>query len=295
MKKIVALTLTGVIALAGAATFAACTTDSPDLSPQENLYFVPGTYVSNGEKVENEISSGATKLSEEVCASMNTENVYRCALGAGQALPVPTSARVDKDGVPYTFNGWWSIVNATVTYYDKVPTVTTTTFLYADWRADLSQCKDPIIPDAGVVVEPNHYMSVVRAESGETERITLRKAFTNMMNAETLGYLYPVELVAEGFELCPGDVITVYTTGLKDSEEAVISPVLDSSRKRSINLESSGDGSNVTADYLQAADLSSYATRPTVTCIAEEVGYYNIYIKYFSGGSIMAVYMEPRA
>lgn len=292
MKKILALTLTGVIALAGAATFAACTTET--LPPQENLYFVPGTYVSNGEKVENAISSGATKLSEEVCASMNTENLYRCALGAGEALPVPTSERVDKDGVPYTFNGWWTIVNATVTYYDKVPAVTSTTFLYADWRADLSQRKDPIIPDAGVEVEPNHYMSVVRAASGETEKITLRKAFTNMMNAETLGYLYPVELVAEGFELYPGDVITVYTTGLKDSEEAVISPILDSNRKRSINLEAKGDGSNDTADYLQAADLSSYATKPTVTCIAEDVGYYNIYIKYYSGGSIMAVYMETK-
>ncbi len=40
MKKIVALTLTGLFALAGAATFTACGN-----SDQTNLYFVPGTYL----------------------------------------------------------------------------------------------------------------------------------------------------------------------------------------------------------------------------------------------------------
>ena len=214
MKKILALTLSGVFIISSAAALAACTVPEDQKPPQENLYFVPGTYVADGQKVENTLSSGATKLSEEVCAEMNTENVYRCTLPAGENLPVPTSQRKDKDDNAYTFNGWWAIVNATVTYYETVPAVTETTFLYADWRTDLSQRKDPVIPDAGVEVEPDHYMLVKRADSGETERITLRKAYTNMTSAETLGYLYPVELYAEGFELYPGDIITVYTTGL---------------------------------------------------------------------------------
>ncbi len=291
MKKILAFALSSVFAVSGAVVFSACAHKEKS-APQDNLYFVPGIYVTDGVKVENSLSSGATKLSDEVCAEMNTENVYRCTLPAGANLPVPTSKRKDKDDNLYTFNGWWAIVNATVTYYEKVPTVAETTFLYADWRADLSQRKDPVIPDAGDEVEPVHYMSVKHA-SGDTERITLRKAYTNMTSAETLGYLFPVELYAEGFELNKGDVISVYTTGLTDSEKAVISPVLDSNNTRSIQLEKSTQKENDTADYL-TADPGSQRRAPTVTYKPETAGTFNIYIKYFNKGSIMAVYLEPK-
>lgn len=302
MKKILALTLTGLLVIACSGMAVTATAQGNDLpsaqseaaTRQINLYLVPGTYVSGGKKVENGISSGATKLTPDECAEIFTENAYLCTLSKGAALPVPTSKRVDKNGVAYKFNGWWSIVDATVTYFDKVPGLSETTYLYADWRADLSQRKDPIIPDPGVEIEAAHYLSIKRKETGETEKITLRKAYTNVGNAETLGYSSPVELYAEGLELSPGDVITVYTTGLTASEKAVISPILNGSNSREINLESSGDGSNVTADYL-SADAGSQRRNPTVTCIAEATGYYNIYIKYFSKGSVMAVYMEPQA
>lgn len=299
MKKILALTLTGILAFAGLATAAACKKDDkapapPAPSAQDNVYFVPGTYTVNGEKKENSISSGAVKLSEEDCAEMYTENVYNCTLPAGENLPVPTSDRTDGDDNPYVFNGWWTIVNATVTYYDKVPSVTETTILYADWRTDLSQRKDPVAPDSTVEVEPDHYLSILHAGETEAVKVTLREQATNMMNAEDLGYGYPVEICVQGLELKPGDVITVYTTGLSDSEKAEVSPILDESNSRDIQLESSTEKENDTADYL-TADKGSTRRNPTLTYSAEEAGTFNIYIKYFSKGTVMAVYMEPMA
>lgn len=301
MKKILALTLTGMLLVSGSAIAVGASADtSPapaaqaEVTPtaQNKLYLVPGTYVSGGGRIENTVPSGARKLTGDECDEVFTENAYICELAEGAALPVPASSRTDKDGNAYAFNGWWTIVDATVTYFDKVPALTETTFLYADWRADLSQRKDPVIPDSGVEIEPNHYMTVKRAATGDTEKITLRKAFTNMTSAENLGYQFAVELVAEGFELSPGDVITVYTTGLTNDEKAVITPILDANEQREIQLEASGDDSNDTNDYL-TADAGSKRRAPVITYIGEETGTFNIYIKYFSKGSTMAVYMEP--
>lgn len=302
MKKILALALTSILILGGSGSAVAASA-AAGLAPEphtettaterSNLYLVPGTYISGGVKVNNGISSGATKLTDEQCEAIFTENAYVCSLDAGAALPAPTSTRTDKEGNAYSFNGWWTIVDATVTYFKTVPEIAENTFLYADWRADLSQRKDPIIPDAGEEVEPNHYMQIKHAGAAEQEKVTLHKAFTNMMNAETLGYLYPVELYVEGLELQPGDVITVYTTGLTDAEEAVISPVLDAGNNRTIQLEASGDKDNDTADYL-SADAGSQRRNPTLTYKSEEAGVFNIYIKYFAKGSIMAVYMESK-
>ena len=303
MKKIIAFALTGLLALSGAAVaiggaetaIAETVSSQAELSSTaQKLYLVPGTYVSDGEQVKNTVSAtaGVTQLSEEECAEIFTENAYLCTLSAGTALPTPSSTRKDKEENPYSFNGWWAIVDKTVTYFKTVPQITETTYLYADWRADLSQRKDPIIPEDGEVAEPNHYMLVQRAGATEPERITLRKAYTDMMSAETLGYLYPVELVAEGFELNPGDKITVYTTGLTDDEDAVIAPLIKNGSS-TIQLESSGDKTNITADYLEA-DEGSNRRKPSMTYIAEESGTYNIYIKFFSKGNTMAVYMEKK-
>lgn len=299
MKKILALTLTGMLALGGGGAVIASAQPAPENLPatQESvaekgkLYLVPGTYIADGIKVENTVD-GAQKLAAEECDAIFTENAYVCTLAEGAALPAPASERVDKDGNAFAFNGWWTISDATVTYFDKVPALTENTFLYADWRADLSQRKDPIIPDPGVVIEPNHYMNIKRAATGETEKIVLRKAFTNMTSAENLGYQFAVELVAEGLQLSPGDTISVYTTGLTNDEKAVITPILDANEQRDIQLEASGDGSNDTNDYL-TADAGSKRRAPVITYIGEETGTFNIYIKYFSKGSTMTVYMEP--
>lgn len=298
MKKFMALTLTGLFIIGGFGTVSAAAADPAENRSgsraetasvqQNNLYLVPGTYVSGGVKAENVISSGAQKLTQEECDEIYTENVYKCTLSAGDTLPVPLSERTDKDGVPYTFNGWWSITDATVTYFDKVPAVSEITYLYADWRADLSQRKDPIIPDSDNAVQPRHYMSVKRAATGEEENITLRISGTDVPNAETLGYDRAVQLYNGWFELNPGDVITVYTAGLGGSSEVQAAPVAGSGRV--ITLENSGDGSNITASYL----TSSLTDTPVLTYRKSlKKRHFRIYIKFFSSGKNMAVYMEP--
>lgn len=286
MKKILALALSSVIVISGAAALAGCTTTEQPAPVQENLYFVPGTYMSDGVKVENTLSDGATKLSAEACAEMNTENVYQCTLPAGANLPVPTSQRKDKDDNLYTFNGWWAIVNATVTYYKTVPTVTETTYFYADWRADLSQRKDPIVPDESTTVQPLHYMSILRAKTGEEEKVVLRVSGTDV-SAEDLGYGRPVQLYNGWFELNPGDIITVYTAGLGDSAEAQIAP-LDTAG-RGITLENNGEGTNITANYLTASTTD--ATMMYRKSLKKR--HFRIYIKFQSAGAKMLVYMEP--
>ena len=264
MKKILTLALAGIMTLGGAAALTACNKPTT-----YTLYLVPGTYVQEGAQVENTLSDkSAKKLTEAECEQLHLDNVYQCSLAKGKTLPVPASTRTDEDGNAYTFNGWWTIVDATVTYFETMPVVNETTYLYADWRADLSQRKDPVIPDGGEEVEPNHYMLVQRGGVGEPERITLRKAYTDMMSAEMLGYLYPVELVAEGFELTPGDIITVYTTGLTDDEDAVIAPLRSPTTNRgTIQLEKSGEKPVDTANYLSADGGSSRRT-PSMTYIA---------------------------
>lgn len=297
MKKILALALTGILVLGGSGTAvaaSAATGSSPVQQAEETaadskeLYLVPGTYTSGGAKIENDISSGATKLTQDECDAILTENAYLCTLSAGDTLPVPTSERTDKNGVPYAFNGWWSIVDATVTYFDKVPELSETTYLYADWRADLSQRKDPVVPDESTAVQPLHYMSVKRAATGEEEKLTLRVSGTDVTNADTLGFDRPVQLYNGWFELNPGDVITVYTAGLGGSEETQVAP-LDVSG-RGIVLENSGSGSNVTANYLTATTtgVPSLTYRKSL-----KKRHFRIYIKFQSAGAKMLVYMEP--
>lgn len=304
MKKFFALILAGLLVLGGSgAAFASAarlanpsakqTEVAATAEEQHDLYLVPGTYILNGQKVQNGITSGAQKLTKEQCDEIYTENAYLCTLKEGETLPAPTSSRTDKDGNAYVFNGWWSIVDATVTYFDKVPALSANTFLYADWRADLSQRKDPVMPDDDEPVQSAHYMTIKRAATGETETLDLRVSGTDRDNAEQLGYGAPVQLYNGWFELSEGDVITIYTKGLGDDSETVqVAPILVNSN-REIALESAGDGSNVTADYLLAKYSNNKRNTPTLTCIANTTRHYRIYIKFFLGGSNMAVYMEP--
>lgn len=296
MKKILALALTSMLVMGGSVTAVAAgaTTETPPVTQTEtaaeqtNLYLVPGTYMSGGSKVENGVPSGATKLTQDECAEILTDNAYLCTLPAGETLPVPTSGITDKDGVPYSFNGWWSIVDATVTYFDKVPELSETTYLYADWRADLSQRKEPVVPDESTAVQPQHYMSVKRATTGEEETLTLRVSGTDVTNADKLGYDRPVQLYNGWFELNPGDVITVYSAGLGGSEEIQVAP-LDVSG-RGIVLENNGSGSNITANYLTA----STSGVPALTYRKSlKKRHFRIYIKFQSAGAKMSVYMEP--
>ncbi len=294
MKKILALALTGLLVISGAGmsvSASASVDNTADFQTQataNNFYLVPGVYISDGEKVENSVPQGATKLSGDECAAIFTENAYLCTLSAGEALPVPVSTRQDVNGNAYAFNGWWTIVDATVTYFDKMPDTAEITFLYADWRADLSQRKDPVEPGDSTTLKPAHYMSVYRAATQETEILTLRVSGTDIPDAETLGYGAPVQLYNGWFELNPGDTITVYASGLGDSSGAQFVPVAGSSNP--ITLESNGDGSNNTASFITASTTEN----PVLTYRkALKKRSFRIYIKFFSKGTKMSVYMEP--
>ena len=290
MKKLISLILISMLLLCSTgltlAVAATSETDNnaPNATPEQGtLYLVPGA--------NNTISSGAEHLTQQQCDEIFVDNAYICTLGKGATLPTPESDRVDKEGNPFSFNGWWSIVDATITYFDKVPEISETMFLYADWRADLSQKKDPVQPNESTA-HVNHYMTIKRAATGETETLVLRVGGTDMRNAETLGYGGPVQLYNDWFELSKGDVITVYTKGLgADKDKTQVVPLLDDSNSRSITLESSGDGLNVTANFL-SKDEGSQRRNPTLTCIAETSRHYRIYIKFYYGGANMAVYME---
>ena len=299
MKKLLALSLTVLLSLGGTGV-ALASTSPEEVSPlaqaeataveQNSLYLVPGTYKEGGVVVENTIASGAQKLSEEKCDEIFTENAYLCTLSEGDALPVPSSERVDKNGEKYSFNGWWTIVDATVTYFDKVPKLSETTFLYADWRADLSQRKDPVAPEPGEVVEPNHYLMITH-KSGDKEKIVLRKSGTDIPTAMDLGYGYAVQLLNQ-ITLVEGDKIEVYTTGLDKTKEDPVPAPIGEHLSREIQLEANGAGTNNTADFL-TADRGTSRTNPCMKVKEGVNGTFNIYIKFFGGGSSMAVYMEP--
>lgn len=303
MKKLLAIILANVLLLGGSgAAVATATTPDPvtdessgtTVAEQRSLYLVPGTYVSDGSKRLNTITaSGVKKLTDEECVEIFTENAYVCSREVGAKLPAPKTLRKDKDGNAYSFNGWWAIVDANVTYFETVPEITETMYLYADWRADLSQRKDPIIPEEGEKVEPNHYLILKHAD-GTEEKVTMIRGFTNMSSAETLGYAFAAEIKVEGFDLKPGDSFMIYTTGLKKgSDKAELSPIGGSNQMWSIDLESSGEKINDTKDYLSAPSSAYYTVDPVITYTPDTAGTYNLYVKYFNGGSKMAVYMEP--
>ncbi|MDE6373951.1 MAG: hypothetical protein K2L72_05565 [Clostridia bacterium] len=296
MKRILALALTSILLIGGAGAAASVSASAEDkYAPVQartagdiNIYLVPGTYTEAGEKVENSVSSGADKLEIAECEKIFTENAYVCTLAEGEALPVPSSTRRDKEGNAYAFNGWWTIVDATVTYFDKVPSVTETTFLYADWRADLSQRRDPVVPDEGEVILPKHYMSIKRAATGETDIVTLNIAGTDVPNAYDLGYGAPVQIYNDWFELNPDDELTVFTAGIEGSTEPEQAPVLVGG-KSTITLERSDAENNDTADYLEKA-----ASGDKVICSAQRSAHYRIYIKFYDRGGTMTIYMQPK-
>lgn len=294
MKKILALALTSILVLGGSGAAVAAFAETSPAAPQteaaaqNKLYLVPGTYTAGGVKTKNAVPTGASALSDEECAEIYTENSYICSLAAGEKLPTPTSERKDKDGNAYAFNGWWTIVDATVTYFETVPEIAETTFLYADWRADLSQRKDPVAPDESVVVKTRYYMSIERAATGKTEEVALLVSGTDVPNAETLGYSAPVQLYNDWFELSEGDKITVYTAGL-GTEEVLQAPITTGEKSPVITLENSAAENNDTKDYLENVKGSQ-----TITYIATSARHFRIYIKFYDGGSTMTIYMQPQ-
>ncbi len=255
------------------------------------LYLVPGEYAA--------VETGATKLTDEQCKEIFTPNAYLCEVGAGEKLPVATTER---EG--YTFNGWWGIEDATVTYYETVPSIEKTTFLYADFRTALSQPRDPIVPDEGAVQEYEHYMEITRAVTGEKERIPLFVSGTDVPNAEQAGYGGPVQFYNEWFLLQPGDEMRVYVSNVYGSEAALAPQMRNTQRK--VTLEAGT--TNSTGNWLKCGTDSDdpefsgdYALsihgEPRMNYVgkrATEEHHFRIYIKFYDNGGTMTVYMESQ-
>ena len=298
MKKFLVIVLTCLLALGSfTAIIAYAATSGETAQPQaatNSVYLVPGSYVNGSNKINNTISTNANvkRLSASECAAIFTDNAYLCTLAEGETLPTPASNRKDKEGNPYKFNGWWAIVDATVTYFTKVPSASVAPFLYADWRADLSQRMDPVEPDEEVDTSKVHYLEITHADK-TVEQVKLYAGSTDQTNAESLGYNGPQQLYNIDLVLQPGDVIKVYTTGLVASEDAQVAPVYKDNSTRTITLETSGLNGNATSSFLSKEEPASRRLDPYMTYIASAEGRFDIYIKFFSGGSMMAVYMEP--
>lgn len=305
MKKLATIALSALLVLGfaftGATFTATATTTEQNAATQAetaNVYLVPGSYEnSNRETVYNTIASGATKLTDGESAAIHTPNAYKCTLSAGDELPVPVTTKAD-----VTFNGWWTIENAEIVYHKTLPEADGTVYLYADWRADLSQSKDPIIPDADAEQNYPHYMEITRAATGRKEKIQLFVSGTDVPNAEKAGYGGPVQFYNEWFLLQPGDEMRIYISNLY-GKEATLAPQFRSSQRKvtfEANLSNStgnwlkqlsdSDAPNFTGDYsnsIHGEPRSSYTgSKATVE------HHFRIYIKFYDGGGTMTVYME---
>ncbi len=252
------------------------------------IYLVPGE--------NNAVGTGATKLTEEQCAEIFTPNAYLCEVNAGEKLPTATTER---EG--YTFNGWWGIEDATVTYYDTVPKVSKTTFLYADFRTALSQPRDPIVPDENEEQEYEHYMEVTRAATGEKEHIPLFVSGTDVPNAVQAGYGGPVQFYNEWFQMSEGDDVQFFISRVYGNLP-VIAPQ-GVAGKRKITLENSGTSSTasnikclVKGEIPENAFSGDYSVatngEPQLRCVREGENNYRIYIKFYDNGGTMTIYME---
>ena len=299
MKKFLVIVLTCLLVLGSFTVIfasAASTSDGAQpLAATNGVYLVPGSYMNGSNKINNTISANANikRLSSDECAAIYTDNAYLCTLAEGEKLPTPASNRKDKSGNLYKFNGWWAIVDATVTYFTTVPSSSVAPFLYADWRADLSQPMDPVAPDEEVDTTKVHYLEITHSDN-TVEKVALRAIATDQTNAESLGYKGAQQLYKIGLELKPGDVFKVYTTGLPGgSDEAQIAPVYVAGSTRAIIVEAAGDGSNDTNTYLSKNVPISPLLEPTLTYKPSTIGKFDIYIKFYSGGLTMTVYMEP--
>ncbi len=288
MKKFLTIALSALFVFGMAATGitlnANATAEGAPAAQAETatVYLVPGSYKdSNGETVYNTVA-GATKLTDGECTAIHTPNAYLCETEAGEALPAPATT---KTGV--TFNGWWTIEDAEVVYHDTLPEVTQTLFLYADWRAELSQPKDPVNPPEETQEVLKDYLEITRKKTGKTEKVGLFVSATDVPNAVQAGYGGPVQFYNEWFYLSPGDTLKVYVSGVYGSQAAgpMIAPQLRNG-KEDTQLEISGTSSTPGILKRDAEDKTCF------NCIAGEEHPYRVYIKFYDAGGTMTIYME---
>ena len=305
--KFLSLTIASALALgvSGAAAIAETTGGgaAPETPAEAKIYLVPGSYIADGETAYNTVPTGATKLDAAGCDAVNTANAYLCTVAAGGELPAAATERED-----YSFNGWWGIEDATVTYYDKVPDAKRDMFLYADFRAELSQRKDPIIPDGDGEREYAHYMEIKRAATGKTVRIPLYVSGTDVPNAVQAGYGGPVQFYNEWFLLTEGDEIKYYISNVYGKTPTLSPQNVVGTRKVTLEISGAGNPDRSTPqsikmlvngeipDFAFPGDYSNpLYGEPTARCIRKGSNYFRIYIKFYDNGGTMTIYMERMA
>lgn len=252
------------------------------------VYLVPGSYfTANGETAYHTLTTGAEKLTEAQEAEIYTENVYLATGDAGSALPAPEAGKDSR-----AFNGWWYTLDAVVTYTETVPQSKTDLFLYADWRAELSQPMDPVNPDGDVEEKLEHYMQVTHKD-GSTEQIEMFVSVPDAANVFQRKQYYN-----EYFVLYPGDEIEFFHSGLYGSKEPVRVPQMVYG-KYYIKLE--GTAFTQTSHYLKVYDKvtgkeiggdMTESQIPVFRCVADEAKYYRMFNKFYDSGGSYMIYME---
>ena len=293
---------TGMTAMASAesvGTAQSGTATIAETTAEAQVYLVPG---------EGNALSG-TKLTEAELTALHMEGDVYKAGAVGSALPTPTTTKKDKSNNLFAFNGWWTIVDATVTYYTTVPEVEENTYLYADFRAALSQPQAPVAPAASEGTTYKDYMLVTRAETDAVEYIPLYVSGSDVPNAVgRSAYGGPVQWYNEWFTLAPGDTISFYISGVYGNQPMACPRAAGSPRRCHMTMESSGQYgltpqflSSVNGDggyqaggddffnALAAGEAPVFAYEGTY---AKREHNFRCYIKFYDEGGTMTLYME---
>ena len=294
-NRITAITL-ALALCAGATVIADANVNEKAIAADDSaqVYLVPGTWYDAATKrnVANTVD-GATALTAEQKAALHMENNVYFAGETGSALPVPSTTR---DG--YSFNGWWTIKNATVEYVDEVPEATENLYLYADFRAELSQPKDPVNPPDGAEEKLIHYLRIEHLDTGEAEMIPLFVSGTDVSGACSAGYGGPVQFYNEWFELRANDLIQVWVSRIYGADP-VNAPQKRGAPEPKCGYDLESSGANRTDNYIKAyneSGLKSFLNveNPTFKYVMNETHHFRVYIKFYDDGGHLTIYMEQK-
>ncbi len=301
MKKLLSIAMaTALVATCatGVAVGAAAIEAAPAAETAQ-VYLVPGSWYDAEEKeTRYNTVEGATALTAEEKAGLNfaeAQTVYKAG-AAGTELPTPETEHTDAEGAPFVFQGWWYIVNASVTYTETVPETREALYLYADFRAALSQRHEPAAPSAQVGQGDKNFMEVTH-DDGTKEYLPLLVSGTDQSGKSEMGYGTPVQFSNEYFELRHNDRIKVYLTNISEEggdEEPTAYPKRSSSGYV-VTFEANGSGTNKTANYL-CDDLAT-STKDGAYTMAyhhSDTMTFRVYIKVETSGRL-DVYLEPKA
>ncbi len=294
MKKILSIAMATIVTAAAASAAGIAATVSSASAAEESaaVYLVPG---------EGNLLEGAE---EADAAALNIEGKVYKAGAAGTELPTPTTERKDEDGNAFVFQGWWYIEDASVTYTKTVPDVAVTTYLYTDFRAPLSQHRDPAPPKENPSVALGNHMHIIHTDTGEEEDVLLRVSGTDFATAEQARYGHAVQWFNEYFELRPGDRVQFWLAGLNlETPQCMPLTVWNGSGFYKAGYEFAVSGSNKTADYLEPFNnvagnptdsAFKFVDEPTFSYKGKQAQHFRIYIKMFDSGSWLNIYLEKK-